>query len=244
MSDNLTPHKAADYDLKVRNTIPFYETIHSEVLRLVRIIKPDVKCWVDTGCGTGQLVNQALTAFPKAEFILADPAPSMLEQARQNLAHAEACRVRFLPPGGSAELAALVSAGVADVVTAIQCHHYLDRDGRLRALRGCYEVLKMNGLFVMFENVAPRTPEGVRFGLEGWKAFLLAHGWTEERAAKHMARYDTEYFPLTVEQHLELLAKVGFKVVELFWYSQMQAGFYAVRGLEIPSGEGERPREP
>ena len=55
--DNLTAHKASEYDQKVRQTIPFYDTIHAEVLRLVQTVKPDVKCWVDTGCGTGHLVR-------------------------------------------------------------------------------------------------------------------------------------------------------------------------------------------
>ncbi len=32
--DNLTAHKASEYDQKVRQTIPFYDTIHAEVLRL------------------------------------------------------------------------------------------------------------------------------------------------------------------------------------------------------------------
>jgi tRNA (cmo5U34)-methyltransferase len=62
--DNLTPHKASEYDLKVRQTIPFYETINAEILRLVKTIQPEVKCWVDTGCGTGNLVSQALQVFP------------------------------------------------------------------------------------------------------------------------------------------------------------------------------------
>ena len=38
--DNLTAHKASEYDQKVRQTIPFYDTIHAEVIRLVKLIKP------------------------------------------------------------------------------------------------------------------------------------------------------------------------------------------------------------
>jgi uncharacterized protein len=35
--------------------------------------------------------------------------------------------------------------------------------------------------------------------------------------------------PITVEEHLAALTQTGFSVVEGFWYSQMQAGFYAIR---------------
>ncbi len=227
--DNLSAHNAVDYDQKVRQTIPFYEVIHSEVMRLAKVFRPDVRCWIDTGCGTGYLVQRALAAFPEARFILADPAEAMLVQARRRLADALKNRVTILPPIPSSELCFRVELGQADVVTAVQCHHYQKADGRLNALRACFETLEPGGLFVTFENIAPRTPEGVRAGLAGWKSFLVSQGRTEEEADKHLARYNTEFFPITVEQHLGVLAEAGFRLVELFWFSQMQAGFYALK---------------
>lgn len=227
--DNLTAHNAVDYDLKVRDTIPFYETIHREVLRLVKVIHPEPSRWLDTGCGTGRLVGQALAAFPKTQFILADPAESMLAQARLRFAGTANERITILPATDSARLLSQIAPGTLEVVTAIQCHHYLREEARYKAVQACFELLKLGGIIVTFENVAPRTPEGTRFGMEGWKAFLLAHGRTAEEADKHLSRYGTEFFPLASEQHLQLLTKVGFRVVELFWYSQMQAGFYAVK---------------
>lgn len=227
--DNLTAHNASDYDQKVRQTIPFYDTIHAEVLRLVKVIKPHAKCWVDTGCGTGRLVQQALACFPTTQFLLADPSEAMLGQARRRFSDTECARLKILPPIGSSDLVPFVGKSAADVLTAIQCHHYLQRAERIAALRACYEVLKPGGLLVTFENVAPRTPEGVRFGLAGWKSFLIAQGRTEEEAEQHLARYGREFLPITAEEHLAGLRQGGFSVVELFWYSQMQAGFYAVR---------------
>jgi tRNA (cmo5U34)-methyltransferase len=46
----------------------------------------------------------------------------------------------------------------------------------------------------------------------------------------HSARYNTEYFPITIKEHLELLDKTGFAACELFWHSYMQSGFYAIKG--------------
>ncbi len=42
--DNATAHMAADYDQKVRQTIPFYDFLHSEAIHLVKAIQPDPKC--------------------------------------------------------------------------------------------------------------------------------------------------------------------------------------------------------
>jgi len=227
--DNLTAHKASDYDDRVRGTIPFYDTIHAEVLRLAKLIQPRAQCWVDTGCGTGRLVEQALEVFPETQFILADPSEAMLREASARLSQGESARLKILPPIGSADLVLRVSKASADVLTAIQCHHYLQPPERMLALRSCFEVLKPGGLFVTFENIAPRTPEGVRWGLAGWKAFLIEHGWAEPDADRQVARYGREFLPLTVEEHLVALTQTGFSVVEIFWYSQMQAGFYASR---------------
>jgi tRNA (cmo5U34)-methyltransferase len=193
----------------------------------VKIVKPEVDCWVDTGCGTGYLAELALTAFPRTRFILADPAEAMLVQARRRLERA--ARITFLPATDSAGLGAHLERDSAQVVTAIQCHHYLHVGGRQCALRACFDLLAPGGVFVGFENVAPRTPEGVQIGLRGWRTFLLAEGRTEEEADKHLARYGNEIFPITVEQHLEMLTQGGFRVVELFWFSQMQAGFYGIK---------------
>jgi tRNA (cmo5U34)-methyltransferase len=227
--DNLTAHEASDYDQKVRITIPFYDTIHAEVLRLVGLIKPRAQCWVDTGCGTGRLVQQALERFPATQFILADPSEAMLGKASVRLPKGESARLKILSPIGSADLVRHISQGTADVLTAVQCHHYLQPPERMIALRSCYEVLKPGGLFVTFENIAPRTSKGVRCGLAGWRSFLIEHGWAEQDADRHLTRYGREFLPITVEEHLAALTQAGFSVVEIFWYSQMQAGFYAIK---------------
>ena len=72
-ADNNTPYASSVYDQNVRQTIPFYETIHLETIDLVKTVKPDVSCWLDTGCGTGYLVEMALPLFPGTRFVLADP---------------------------------------------------------------------------------------------------------------------------------------------------------------------------
>ena len=54
--------------------IPFYDTIQSETLDLVRFIAGEPARWVDTGAGTGALVERAMAAFPRTRFVLAGDA--------------------------------------------------------------------------------------------------------------------------------------------------------------------------
>jgi len=96
-NDNATAHPAHQYDAGVRKVIPFYDTIRSETLDLVRTIAGEPALWVDTGAGTGALVELALAAFPRTQFVLADPSEAMLGQARLRLGGAKAERVTLLP---------------------------------------------------------------------------------------------------------------------------------------------------
>ncbi len=45
----------------------------------------------------------------------------------------------------------------------------------------------------------------------------------------HLKRFDTEYFPIKTSEHMLLLKEAGFRVVEMFWMSYMQAGFYCIK---------------
>ena len=75
----------------------------------------------------------------------------------------------------------------------------------------------------------PDSAQGTQLGIERWKRFQIEHGRTGIMAEKHAKRFNTEYFPITINEHLKLLKKIGFQTAELFWKSQMQAGFYAIK---------------
>jgi tRNA (cmo5U34)-methyltransferase len=223
---NTTPHPAAGYNQGVRQTVPFYETLHAQTLDLVRVVKPDASCWLDTGCGTGYLVELALPLFPHTHFVLADPSAEMLAQAQIRLKDAN--RVTFLPAAPSEGVAGVCGNLRPEVITAVMCHHYLQPYQRHAAVQVCYNLLAPGGLFVVFEHIAPAAPRGVEIGLARWKNFL-SQNYSPEAVAEQAKRFNTRFFPITVAEHLTLLRSVGFKLVEHLWLAQLQAGFYAVK---------------
>jgi tRNA (cmo5U34)-methyltransferase len=227
--DNATPHQAANYDQDVRQTIPFYAQFHAETLDLVQTIQPTPAVWLDTGCGTGAMVAAALTLFPTTHFVLADPAEKMLAIARSRFQELPATRVTVLPPAGTEQLVWTTDLFAPNIITAIQAHHYLSRVGRQQATQRCFELLASQGVYITFENICPDSVEGISIGLDRWQRFQRAQGKDAAIVAAHAKRFNTAYFPIRVIEHLELLRQCGFRVVEMFWYAYMQAGFYAIK---------------
>jgi tRNA (cmo5U34)-methyltransferase len=219
-------HPPEDYDVQIDRTIPHYRLFISETINLLRSLEEPPRLWLDTGCGTGAIVRTALDVFPETRFLLADPSEKMLAQASKKLG--EETRVRILSPSPTQDLKGRITER-PDVITAIQCHHYLSRSERARAIGTCFDLLAEGGIFVTFENVRPMTERGIEIGKRNWGRFQREAGKDREEVEQHLDRFDREYFPITVEEHLELLRKAGFQTVELFWYSYMQAGFYCVK---------------
>lgn len=224
MSDNTTIFTAKDYDAKVRMTLPFYDFLYPTILDLVRCAEAPTDRWLDTGCGTGTFGVEAGRVFSDARFTLADPSPGMLNVARGKLGADK--RFSFM----EADSASLDFDGETfDVVTAIQCHHYLDVDSRKRAVANCFRMLKPGGLFIVFENIRPLTERGTEIGRKSWAKFQLDAGMSPERVLQHRERFDNGFFPVTVTEHLNLLRETGFGTVEILWFAVMQAGFYAIK---------------
>ncbi len=224
-SDNSTPHSAATYDAQVRNTIPYYDAFHEQTINFIKATHLQPRTWLDTGCGTGTLVQKAITEFPNTRFVLVDPSPQMLDAAKNKLAsHAN---VEFLSASSTQNI--VWHKEPFDVITAIQSHHYLTPNERAKATAVCFELLSPRGVYVTFENIRPSTPEGTAIGKENWKLFQIAKGRDIRTVEEHLKRFGVEYHPITVKEHLYLLKKTGFSTVELLWYSYMQVGFYCIK---------------
>ena len=226
MIDNKTPHRSSEYDCDVRKTIPFYEFFHEETINLIKTINPNVKKWLDTGCGTGFLTEKAAAVFKDCKFILSDPSSEMLMRAKKRL---QFCKnVEYLDPVETENMK-LVRQKEYDVITAIQTHHYLNREDRIKATDNCYKLLKDNGIYVTFENIRPENDEVLDLQLDRWINFQLLEGRSKKSVSEHRKRFGVKYFPIRVSEHLELLNSVGFRIVEIFWLSYIQAGFFCIK---------------
>ena len=222
MNDNTTPMAAKEYDKKINDTIPYYPDFYYQTVDVVEQCNFEKIRWLDLGCGTGSLEEVAIQRFPKSEFVLVDPSEKMLEQAKRKLRDDS---IQYICTDSSS----IQFANNFEVATAIQSHHYMQKDERRKATENVYHALKKGGIYICFENIIPEDDELKTFELLRWGRYQQRRGKTEEEAKAHNARCGKDYFPLTMSQHIELLKNIGFSKVHIFWISYMQMGIYAIK---------------
>ncbi|MDD6037885.1 MAG: class I SAM-dependent methyltransferase [bacterium] len=221
-NDNSTPMSAGEYDKKIANTIPYYEAFNEQTFDVIEQCNFEKIHWLDLGCGTGSLAQAAFDRFENCEFVLVDPAEKMLDIAREKM---EGKKVHYY----CTDSASIDFQNCFEVVTAIQSHHYMQKEERRKATENVFKALKAGGIYISFENVVSDDASIKSRELSRWGAYQQRHGKSKEESDAHLARCGTDYFPITVEEHMKLLIQTGFAHVHVFWYSYMQMGIYAIK---------------
>lgn len=222
MNDNKSAYNSSIYDENIVNVLPYYKEFHAQIIDLVQATGVKSVNWLDTGCGTGTLAARVLESRRDVNFTLCDPSTQMLDLAKKKLAGRD---VRFL----NISSGELTFDAAYDVVTAVQSHHYYQPEERKKAVQNCYRALKENGVFITFENIRMSTEQSDTLALSRWTKFLSDHGKGKEEVRMHKDRRGNEFFPITIEEHLQLLRSCGFRSVDLLWSSYLQAGFFAIK---------------
>lgn len=220
--DNATPLNSDEYDHSINKTIPFHNEFFEQAFDVIEQCSFSELEWLDLGCGTGSLEKIAFERFPDPRFVMVDPSPQMLEKAQKKLGHEG---ITYMCCGSDA----IEFDGCFNVVTAIRAHHYMHEAQRLKATEHVYRALKKGGVYINFENVTPEDEEVKTMELKRWGRYQIRHGKTEAEAREHNARCGVNYFPISIAEHIELLKKVGFEHIHVFWYSYMQMGIYAIK---------------
>jgi len=217
-----TAFEPEEYDKKIRQTLPYYEDFYRQITDILTVMGKKEAVWLDIGCGTGKMYEAAQREIDIKEFVFTDISENMLDISKS----------RFLKTGNRFEKIAvqeIEECGKYDIITAVQVNHYLSEKDRETAVKNCYQALKKGGIFFTFENIAPNSEKGKQIVLQRWQNYQIENGKKPAEASGHIKRYGTEYFPVTVKAHLEMMQKCGFQSVELIWMSYMQAGFMGIK---------------
>ncbi|MBR4502047.1 MAG: class I SAM-dependent methyltransferase [Clostridia bacterium] len=222
MSDNVSAFDAAEYDRKIRQTVPFYDEMVSQAAGLVKTVFHAPVSWLDVGCGTGKMADTAMKQVKAERFVFCDVSEKMLRIARQ----------RFDGPEREfvlRDVREMTFDGEFDVVTSVMVFHFLQRTDRLEALGKCFDALRPGGVLISFSNFAPFTETGKTVCLERWGRYQTEQGKSPEESRSHIARYGKAYYPLTPFDEIALLKASGFRTAEILWLSNMQIGVWGMK---------------
>jgi tRNA (cmo5U34)-methyltransferase len=199
--------QAAVYEAPRRRLIPPFDAFYGAAVDAVRLATATPKRVLDLGAGTGLLSRRIAAAYPGAELVLTDAAPSMLAEAESALGD----RARYVV----ADLAEEPPAGPwCAVVSALAIHHLAD-DRKRTLFAQVFAQLGAGGVFVDAEQVAGPSPFFDDLYRDWHEAGARTNGSddAEWAGAEERMAFDR---CATVEAQLGWLREAGFEADCLF----------------------------
>lgn len=152
------PNLVNNFLTGVRAGIPFAAEQIEIALRVMTSACPDVRNFIDLGCGDGILTQAMLTRYPQAQAIALDFSQPMLEQAQKRL-QPYAGQVNFIEadlqnPSWCQQLPSV------DVVISGYCIHHLTHERKQQLYQEIYHLLNPGGCFINIEHIASVSPWG------------------------------------------------------------------------------------
>jgi SAM-dependent methyltransferase len=142
----------------VRGAIPLAQAQIDVMLRLTKAAQPELRRFLDLGCGDGILGHALLRLAPDAHGVFLDFSEPMLDAARKRLGSSD--RLAFLAEdyGQPAWVERVSAYAPFDViVSGFSIHH--QPDTRKQAVyRELYDLLTPGGIFLNLEHVKSPTP--------------------------------------------------------------------------------------
>jgi tRNA (cmo5U34)-methyltransferase len=195
----------------VRGAIPLAAEQLDIMMRVIRSAQPELKAFLDIGCGDGILGHTLLAHYPDAQGILLDFSEPMIEAARHKLV-ASRMQVQFLNDDyGKTDWVKSVTilAPFDAIVSGFSIHH--QPDTRKKELYSeIFALLKPGGVFINIEHVAPDNHWNEELFSELFIDSLIAHN---QRHQPHIGPEETERrFREREDQHANILAPLELQL--------------------------------
>ena len=173
---------------------------------------------LDLGAGTGAAARGVMTYYPRAQTILADFSPQMMDAGLDVLRPYEG-RYRYVEMDLlSSNWPSGIPAQVDAAVTSQSIHHLPD-ERKQSLFREILHHLKPGGWYLNFDPVAPPNQEvaaeweRVNDRLDPAAAYKRTH-----RTPLEQASYENHIrYMITLERQIAFLRAAGFAAVDVYW---------------------------
>jgi tRNA (cmo5U34)-methyltransferase len=218
---------ASTYGANMARWIPDFAYAHQLLLESIALHLPENATGVELGAGSGRVSKLLLEAFPNLQLTLVDLSANMLGEAQKQLA-AYAPRCQFMVRD-IFDQGLNFSAGSLDCVVSVFAICPAPGVEEYEQLyRRIYTWLKSGGYFVCYDHVLGDTLQLTALNALGWHR-LLAVSQTAEQAKEGIVSTYQEDSPLSLRQHLTLLAASGFSAVDVLYKRDIFAIYASVK---------------
>ncbi len=208
------------YLVEARRFIPRYDEIAEEVTDLLQLYSPAEI--LDIGSGIGNIEGIIFSKLPKSRVTCVEASPDMAQTSRLNLSQ-------------YGDRANIINMSILDfvpeqqydaILSNIALHNvpYDRKEGLIGSVR---DWLNPEGVFV-WSDLIKYANEQIQGRVIGDRLrFAMERGASEEFARENFEKEGKHDYPLTTDETLELLRKVGFERPENVWLHGAFEIFYA-----------------
>ncbi|MCC5627354.1 methyltransferase domain-containing protein [Nostoc sphaeroides CHAB 2801] len=213
----------ADFDTGIRQLLPRYDEMLEVITRCVPSTSRRI---LELGCGTGELSLKILNRFPDAQVIALDYSPRMLQFAQDKITgagyqkHWTGTQADF---GDWADNPEKFDIGnkFDSCVSSLAIHHLQD-EMKLKLFGRIAASLTQDGCFWNADPTLPESPALVEVYKAAREEWSLQQGinLTDIRTklgATTIQGYSSQDQLASLDVHLQMLSKAGFKIVAVPW---------------------------
>lgn len=218
---------AVSYGGNMAQWIPDYAYAHQLLLDSLAIHLPSQSQVLELGAGSGRVSQLLLDAFPEMNLTLVDISANMLRAAEQRLQR-DGERCRYIVYDIFDPALDFPPASFDGIVSVFAICHARGIEVYQQLYECIYRWLKSPGYFVCYDHVLGDTVELTALNALGWHQ-LLAGSQSAEQAKEGIVSTYQEDSPLSLRQHLNLLAAAGFSSADVLYKRDIFAIYASIK---------------
>ena len=210
---------AAVFDDMLLRSVPFYEETQRMIAEMATDFALEGTNIYDLGCSTGNTLLHLDAYAPKGvKFIGVDSSEEMLRRCREKLAASHFGREHELVCADLNKGVHITNASMVLMVLTLQFIRPLYRDELIGSIL-CG--LNDNGCLILVEKVLGEDSMFNRLFIRYYYDLKKRHGYSELEIAQKREALENVLIPYKLLENRELLLRMGFRYVEVFfkWYN-------------------------
>ncbi len=201
--------EAVIFDKLFFKVVPRYDEMMQAVVEASPFLRKDRLKIIDLGCGTGNLAQKMVAAYPNAHITCIDMAENMLKMAKAKLEKQR--NVSFW----LGDVLDFDYSNKYDMIVSSLVLHHLEKKDKLKFYRKLYNALRDGGIFYTIDIFLSSSRHLQKLYMDKWKIFMTTNKLPIKKVNEMITRHKREDRPVVFEEELSIMRKAGFKCVDV-----------------------------